>query len=129
MCIKLTCTYSVELLDSLYVHLRLTVSLHLVSTALIELVAMQEKTPSSSGKTSWMVSVAMPFLYFKSIISDEEIDLPFLDHVICGSGSPVTWQVNTNDSPSCMDRSCNGFVNSGLHIRESSGGTVMQRLF
>uniref|UniRef100_A0A1B0C450 Uncharacterized protein n=1 Tax=Glossina palpalis gambiensis TaxID=67801 RepID=A0A1B0C450_9MUSC len=59
-------------------NLRLTVILHLVSTMLMEFVAMHVKRPSSSGNTSSIVKVAMPFLYFKSMISDDAIGLPFL---------------------------------------------------
>lgn len=72
-----------------------------------------------------MVSVATPFLYFKFIISDDEIALPFFDHVICGSGSPFTVHCNDNVSPSTTCKSVNGSVNSGLHINESSGGTKL----
>uniref|UniRef100_A0A1A9V0P6 Uncharacterized protein n=1 Tax=Glossina austeni TaxID=7395 RepID=A0A1A9V0P6_GLOAU len=59
-------------------YLRLTVILHFVSTMLMEFVAMHVKRPSSSGNTSSIVKVAMPFLYFKSMISDDAIGLPFL---------------------------------------------------
>lgn len=104
-------------------NLRLTVNLLLVSTDPTEFVAVHVKTPSSSGKISLIVKVATPFLYFKSIISEDEMALPFLDQVICGSGSPLTVHVRTNWSPSRMVTSFRGLVNSGLHIRESSGGT------
>lgn len=71
-----------------------------------------------------MVSVATPFLYFKFIISDDEIAFPFLAQVICGSGSPFTVHCNASVSPSTTSKSFNGSVNSGLHINESSGGTA-----
>ncbi|KAI9575361.1 hypothetical protein GQX74_015033 [Glossina fuscipes] len=67
-----------ELEDSESSNLRLTVILHLVSTMLMEFVAMHVKRPSSSGNTSSIVKVAIPFLYFKSMISDDAIGLPFL---------------------------------------------------
>lgn len=71
-------------------HSPVIVRRHAVSVAPIELVAVHVYVPSSSGNTSLMVSVAVPALYLRSTISDEEIDFPFFDHVICGSGSPAT---------------------------------------
>lgn len=68
----------------------LTVSLQKVSVDPIELVALHTYSPSSSGYTSLIVRVQMPFLYFKSITSEELKGFLFLDHVTCGSGSPLT---------------------------------------
>lgn len=98
---------------------------HAVSVAPIELVAVHVYVPSSSGNTSLIVSVAVPFLYFRSTISDELIGLPFFDHVIDGSGSPATAHCRCSRSPSAH-ASCAGSVavKAGRHISESSGGTV-----
>jgi hypothetical protein len=52
-------------------YLRFTVSLQTVFAVPIELVASQIYWPSSSGNTSFIVSDAIPFLYFRSTMSEE----------------------------------------------------------
>lgn len=51
---------------------------------------------------------------------------PPLSHEICGSGSPLTEQLNNNGVPSLtLSVGGNDLANSGLHIEASSGGTVI----
>lgn len=97
----------------LFQNLRITVSLHLVVMLPIEFVALQTYSPSSSGKTSSIDKVAIPFLYFKSIISEEDKRDPFFFHSIFGSGSPVTTTRNCNFSPSLILKSLSLSLNWG----------------
>merc|ERR1719276_39220 len=94
-----------------------------VSTLPLVFVALQVYRPASSGNTSLIRTVAVPFLYLTSIISDELMALPSFVQVTCGSGSPLTWTDNSILLPSLISR--DGFKpvkNEGGHIRESSGG-------
>jgi len=73
-------------------YLRFTVSLHIVFAVPIEIVASQTYWPSSSGNTSFIVSVANPFLYFRSKMSEELYKQAYLNVCIttapcCNSGN------------------------------------------
>lgn len=61
-----------ENIDKIFgMFLRLTVSLQDVVSLPMLLVARHLYSPSSSGNISLIVSVATPFLYLRSMISDE----------------------------------------------------------
>ncbi|KAH1023228.1 hypothetical protein HUJ04_012472 [Dendroctonus ponderosae] len=71
-------------------YLLLILSLQVVSAVPIEFVALQTYDPSSSGYTSFICSLAIPFLYLRSITSEDVKGLPSLVQTTWGSGSPCT---------------------------------------
>jgi len=70
-------------------------------------------------------------IYYKCLVSTVEGNLllfyfgltfPFFSQVICGSGSPVTLQLSSNDCPSLTEVSSKRVEKSGGHMA-SSGDT------